>query len=74
MSEWISVKDRLPEFQASVLIFTGKSYRVCSLSSSGWSLSGSFHEVDYPDDDWDWDLTFIANVTHWMPLPEAPKD
>lgn len=71
--EWISVKDKLPSTQEAILAFCGKSMRVCTLNSVGWCLSGSFHEVDHSDEDWDYDLITIGNITHWQPLPEPPK-
>lgn len=70
---WISVKDKLPADQSPVLAFCGKAYRVCSYSCEGWSVCGTYHEIDYSDEDWNYDLVFIK-VTHWMPLPEPPHE
>ena len=66
MSEWISVKDRLPE--------TSGRYLTYATTPDG---SGSFTK-DYKV------LTFFVGeiswvcansiVTHWMPLPEPPKE
>lgn len=59
--EWISVKDRLPEEYETILCFDGSYVQPSVL------LDGEFIEDDkyegYP----------ICGVTHWMPLPEAPK-
>ncbi len=57
MSEWISVKDRLPEPNTVVLAHYTDG-RICT--------------VDYLDEH----LKFITSstITHWMPLPEPPKD
>lgn len=58
MSDWIKVGDRLPPSGVEVLIYN----------------------IDYPDEDIDIDEIspygdWIENyVTHWMPLPEPPKD
>ena len=54
MSEWISVKDRLPEHGQLVL--------VC----------GDYWNIEkYPH----WSGTFdCPGVTHWMPLPDPPKE
>ena len=71
--EWIKTEDDLPETQESVLVFCGKSMRVGSCVLGRWILSGSFHEYDESDEDWDYDCVYL-NVTHWMPLPELPKD
>lgn len=68
---WISVNDRLPEKNKSVLVITKKrsifiaacddqnAYKL----SSVWFLRNDEY-VGYT----------IDNVTHWMPLPEAPKE
>lgn len=53
MSEWISVKDRLPEHGTEVLVTNGVVMAVAPAST-----------VVRRD-------TFIS---HWMPLPELPKD
>jgi len=75
MSEWISVKDRLPEDKVSVLIFVASENKIhaselCDLHKHGlscedWHLSYDSHEF----------LGFPKNeVTHWMHLPSPPKD
>ncbi len=61
MSEWISVKDRLPESDDYVLCYRDS----CGLSSRimvGFYLRGK------------WTCGAIGNVTHWMPLPEPPEE
>ena len=65
MSEWISVKDRLPEFGEKVLITdVSGDVLVYSLEQT---CSG---ECWWEDEYWNW----YNDVTHWMPLPEPPKD
>jgi len=91
MSEWISVKDRLPEvgelgMSDRVLVavedveYTPKSlpnghmdfdekllgYKVSSIAV--WVVDGYqqyWMNIDLPDNS--------VKITHWMPLPEAPK-
>ena len=71
MSEWISVKDRLPEGEEDVL--------VCLTSKE--LVVGAFVETPISDDRL-WMLShgedFYAfsscGVTHWMPLPEPPEE
>lgn len=61
-AKWISVKDRLPEDFEDVLTFEdGECYRVNSISqlTKYW---------------WDSDEGFERHPTHWMPLPEPPKE
>lgn len=57
---WISVNERLPETCADVLVFAN------GLVDVGYrSPSGLFWHC-YANDE--------ARVTHWMPLPKAPKE
>ncbi len=67
MNKWISVKDRLPEDDQSVLMY--------EMGQTGLPLIGWFEvNADVPG-------FYIAHsfqnarvhVTHWMPLPEPPK-
>ena len=55
---WISVKDRLPEYEDLVLAYD-KNYGVLRLL--------------YRDGDWEDDIQFYTQITHWMPLPEPPE-
>ena len=62
--DWISVKDRLPEDDATYLVYGRNGY-------------GIVFAVYYGDGEWlTWaDLTNITRfVTHWMPLPPPPKE
>ena len=61
--EWISVDEALPEDQQMVLtIDTEGEMQVCFYETE-WK--GIFHMCH--------GLVKIFNITHWMPLPEAPK-
>ncbi len=78
LHNWISVKDRLPdnmqivlviheigadyEFQVTVCRFEGDDF----ISESGLNLTYHLDQCD-PDDS-------EFPVTHWMPLPEPPKE
>lgn len=79
MSEWISVKDRLPEHDQNVLIFAeGKSdynFGDTVIEISHIGNQKFFH--DSPDN-WCWIAPwqyFTTNyeITHWMPLPQPPE-
>ena len=62
MSEWISVKERLPEETYLVLVWDNDCDQVAiaSLQRDGsWCGDGVWKD---------------ANVTHWMPLPEPPEE
>lgn len=67
--EWISVKERLPENANDVLAimqdntifmgrFSGKSY---------WKFYFSDNGLQY-------DKARERQITHWMPLPDPPKE
>ena len=80
VQEWISVNDRLPDDEQEVLViahgwggrlvYVGSHKRVeaqkswltgITSESSEWSL-------------WGWSYLKEPMVTHWMPLPEPPKE
>ena len=67
VGEWISVKDRLPEKPGRYLCWFGKNT---------FAVGASI--VPYiPDLHWFASLESLEryeNVTHWMPLPEPPKE
>lgn len=59
--EWISVKDRLPEAEERVLVYSYEDG-----INFGYFLGyedGFFIDCVYPNES-----------THWMPLPEPPKE
>lgn len=67
MSEWISIEDRLPNYFTWVLIVTEKKFI---------GVARRFNDVDDCPYEWISDHgEFIDSrwVTHWMPLPKAPK-
>jgi len=61
MSEWISVKNRLPKSTERVLI----------CDAQGWIFTGS-----YEDGQWQQTVGDECGieVTHWMPLPRPPNE
>lgn len=75
---WIPVEERLPEPN------TGDGYWVAKKGPRGNTMMKLAQYSDYgmamsidavTDITWrDWDFTKITNVTHWMPLPKAPKE
>ena len=58
-SEWISVEERLPDREGTYLVYTYK----------GAIKFGDFRCYYAKNDN----PQFDYYVTHWMPLPEAPK-
>lgn len=61
--EWISVKDRLPDKKCEAYL--------CSLDSCLFPGS-QYISIRAFCDDGEWEAN--GTVTHWMPLPEPPKE
>ena len=57
---WISVEERLPEGNGKYIVCTAKGSVYCTKFSI--DVRGSFHTDMY------------THITHWMPLPEPPKE
>ena len=69
VQEWISVKDSLPEGEClAVSMKTGPAYKEMLIGYVGESLSW---DTGYECES---DGEILPNVTHWMPLPEPPKE
>jgi hypothetical protein len=61
--EWISVKDRLPEKEDDVLAYEFRGdISISYISGNDWRNLESGWILDE------------SHVTHWMPLPEPPKE
>lgn len=66
MSEWISVKDRLPEPSRYVACIAKRNPfsrfmpMVARIEKNGWANPITEQ--------------YISEVTHWLPLPEPPKE
>lgn len=73
-TSWISVKDRMPESGEEVIVFAigkydgfiGDTVYAMSMildrpSGKSWAVPWQYFDVDY-------------EITHWMPLPEPPKE
>ncbi len=74
--EWISIKNKLPTEQEDVLTYgvvsgkkAGKEYSPVYV---GFYECGAFYSsYDYYENNI---YISLYNVTHWMPLPEPPKE
>ena len=62
LPKWISVKERLPEHGSMAIAHTLHFYAVLQWDEKCelWFSAHSVHGKDF--------------VTHWMPLPEPPKE
>ena len=66
MSEWISVKDRLPSEFETVIVGRSDDH-VCPCAREAMHRgNGKFMQSGLNID--------FVNPTHWMPLPEPPSD
>lgn len=67
--KWISVKDRLPiqpeDICETKRYFCALKCGTCELVTWAHTTSG-YHEFIWNDE-------IASSITHWMPLPEAPK-
>ena len=66
VQKWISVKDRLPE---------NDQWTLCCMKDKSF---GTFRVFQWNYIDWQWndgnEWFDEKDVTHWMPLPEPPKE
>lgn len=72
MSEWISVKDRLPEIGEEVFVL---------ILPKEWDITydiGYINSIGYWDTVWHSSQEFQSSkndfITHWMPIPKLPSD
>ena len=68
---WISLEDRLPEMKADVLMY----FAECKNMAVGFMCDMDEDRTmwcSYSDDGWYTDCDY--EPSHWMPLPEPPKE
>ena len=84
MAKWISVKDRLPNKDGKYLC-CWDGYTVGDKFIDIYSFAKNLRKVDeynfkdenragWYDYDSEWGYCERESVTHWMPLPELPKE
>ena len=78
MDNWISVKDRLPECEKEVLIVTDNGIITTAMYEDGKMSTDdsawNWWEYRYYNSDDVYNNCVDDKVTHWMPLPEPPKE
>lgn len=76
MSEWTSVRDRLPEPSKPVLVcfdlLESLIRRDRKIEKRG--LIEIDYVIEYPTGNFRWNNSKYHLATHWMPLPEKPKE
>ncbi len=65
--KWISVKDKMPERQINVLILTDYGKMATAYCVNRRTKTWGWIDAMRPQHSY-------GSVTHWMPLPEPPKD
>lgn len=70
MSEWISVKERLPEDALTDKQREARSMIRCILTDGKRSFAGSREKN--AKGHWFWNR--YSTITHWMPLPTPPGE
>ncbi len=69
MGEWISVKDRLPENGAHVLVYCHDDPYTTIASYCETEGYGCFREIPIGHG-----YIYYHDVSHWQPLPAPPVD
>ena len=85
--QWISVKDRLPEYPGHYLVCTSINYwhggcmdvnvnHKYGKNGTPVGYDGTTMSVIdcYFDATGNWNRACNAHITHWMPLPEPPEE
>lgn len=67
VSGWISVKDRTPERGGTYLCFQPLAASFCMVNTYRWSTTNNVWRGAQIG-------SVITGITHWMPLPEPPKE
>lgn len=67
MSEWIPVTERLPEEDVEVLISDNSFFGGALIAVAYWKRG----KCEWRDD---MSTASKPNPTHWMPLPQPPKE
>jgi len=71
MSEWISIKDRLPQVEQDCDIFVEGWGRLTDCMYADYEEDNPRHPHFYREESDD--IIEMARVTHWIPLPDDPK-
>lgn len=73
MTDWISVKDRLPPLNKEVIVC--RAGQKCSFTACRKDYGGEQHWTNAIWHDMPiWPIETDGDITHWMPLPEPPKE
>ena len=78
MTKWISVKDGMPDYQEEIIIFTTDKVVTSSLFVKRYPCYDKdelyFEKNGFVISEEEGTYFKFNEVTHWMPLPEPPKE
>ena len=72
--EWISVEDRLPQDKKSVVVTDGLTSYAIAWYGHNRDWVAETDLLDAENYDGHCHIELDANITHWMPLPDPPKE
>jgi hypothetical protein len=73
MDKWISVNDRLPRTPNAFLVYYGFKDENGEMYETRYIGTMTFFAFD-KEPHWQHEGSYGLTVTHWMPLPEPPKE
>lgn len=76
---WISVEDRLPESDDEIFVVSCGEVKLCMFNfwsiNPSKSIEQSYQWFVYVNiQNYGYEMREVVGVTHWMPLPELPKE
>ena len=80
IDQWISVKDRLPEILGRYFVYEIKEEHLHNCAAFNYPYPCCCVNIAYfrsfQSNDWQWSsfTEMKCNPTHWMPLPQPPKE
>lgn len=72
MSEWISIKEEFPPLNEWILCYCPAFYEQKNIHVGMVESEGTLCDIGHNPDDYYGSR--LARFTHWMPLPEQPKE
>lgn len=73
-SNWISIKDRLPEDDSKYMVWYGE-FEICEFDAESQTFGYTYEDYDEMYSHLVcWDDCINEKVTHWAYLPEPPKE
>jgi len=71
--KWISVDDRLPDDDVNVLVFAPATIGDDAIAMTSYTHNMHGYNIEGWRSPWQY-FFYDHTITHWMPLPEPPKE